>query len=54
MRIDSIELSFAARRERAKAIAAFLATSFAWLLNHAAAQPKPEPKRHAARPHFAR
>lgn len=51
MRVDyaSIpELNLAARRHRAEAIAALLATAFAWLVSR-----KPQVT-HAARPHFAR
>jgi len=47
MRVDWIELTIAARRARAQAIVALIATAFAWLL-------KQGHKSHAARPHFAR
>jgi hypothetical protein len=47
MRVDLIELNFAARRHRAKAIARLIATAFAWLV-------QPGSRSHAARPHFAR
>jgi len=48
MRFDIVEIELAARRNRAHAIAAVIATAFAWILTHA-------PRlRHAARPHFAR
>jgi hypothetical protein len=54
MRVDYLELNFAARRARARAIVALLASAFAWLVSSTARQPKPEYKAHAARPHFAR
>jgi hypothetical protein len=54
MRVDHIELGFAARRARARGIATFFASAFVWLLNTVTRQAKPGYKAHAARPHFAR
>jgi hypothetical protein len=51
MRVDSIELHFAAKRERAKAIAAILTDAFVWLVSVFTHKGH---KGHAARPHFAR
>ena len=48
MRVDIMEMQRAAKRHRAEAIAALVATVFAWLVSR-----KPR-LRHAARPHFAR
>ena len=48
MRIEMIELELAARRNRARAIVALIATAFAWIVN------LKQRFGHAARPHFAR
>jgi hypothetical protein len=48
MRVDIVQMEIAARRQRAQAIAALVATAIAWMINH-----RPH-LRHAARPHFAR
>ena len=40
MRVDVIEIEFAARRHRAKAIAELIAAAFAWLVSR-----KPQPTR---------
>jgi hypothetical protein len=48
MRVDHAQLDLAARRQRAQAIAALMATAIAWIVSHA------QRTRHAARPHFAR
>jgi hypothetical protein len=50
MRYDPIDLHIAAKRARAEAIAGFIGSGFAWLLNLFTREHKP----HAARPHFAR
>ena len=50
MRVDRLEipqLTLAARRERAQAIAKLIAAAFAWLVQLGS-------KSHASRPHFAR
>lgn len=48
MRVDYTELEQAARRDRARAIVALIATAFAWIVSHT------QKTSHAARPHFAR
>lgn len=48
MRVDYSEMNLAARRERAHAIAEFVATAIAWIVAHT------RRLGHASRPHFAR